>query len=76
VVAVKGSICFTGYRDKELEAVATAKGFAVASVLTTRTSILAIPDGPVKDSEKVKTARSKGIRMLTRSELVQYLQDH
>jgi len=75
VVAVKGSICFTGYRDKELEAVATAKGFAVASVLTTRTSILAIPDGPVKDSEKVKTARSKGIRMLTRSELVQYLQD-
>lgn len=75
VVAVKGSICFTGYRDKDLEAVATKKGFAVASVLTTRTSILAIPDGPVKESEKVKTARSRGIRMLTRTELVQYLQD-
>lgn len=72
----KGSICFTGFRDKDLEAIATAKGYAVASVLTGRTTILAIPDGPVKESEKVKTARDKGIRMLSRAELVQYLQNH
>jgi len=75
IPSTKGSICFTGYRDKDLEAVATTKGYAVSSIINTRTSILAIPDGPVKESEKVKTALSKGIRMLTRTELVQYLQN-
>ena len=75
-LTIKGSICFTGFRDKALEAATTAKGFVISSVLTSRTTILAIPDGPVKESEKVKAARDKGIRMLTRSELVQYLQNH
>jgi NAD-dependent DNA ligase len=76
VVPTNGSICFTGFRDKDLETAAVAKGFAIASVLNTRTTILAIPDGPVKESEKTRAARDKGIRMMTRTELVQYLRDH
>jgi NAD-dependent DNA ligase len=74
--AVKGTICFTGFRDKNLEEEAHKKGFAVASVLTARTTILAIPDGPVKESEKVKTAIAKGLKMLSRTELAQYLDQH
>jgi NAD-dependent DNA ligase len=72
VCAAKGSICFSGFRDKALEESAQQKGFAAGS-LTARTTILAVPDGPVKESEKVKAARQKGIRILTRTQLVQYL---
>ena len=67
------SICFTGFRDKALEALAVQKGFSPSSVLTGRTTILAVPD-TLKESEKTRTAVAKGIPMMTRTELTQYLE--
>ena len=72
-VATQGVICLTGFRDKDIEEMATKRGYIVASTITTRTTILIVPDGPVKESEKVKTATAKGVRIMNRSDFVQYL---
>lgn len=68
------TICMTGFRDKELEAAATQKGFAFTPTFTGKVTILLVADGPLKESEKVKAARAKGTKILTRSQFVaQYL---
>ena len=70
----KGAICLTGFRDKTLEERATAAGFTVASTVTGKTTMLLVPDGEVAETEKVKGARAKGIRIITRTAFTeQYL---
>jgi DNA ligase (NAD+) len=64
-------ICMTGFRDKDLEAKATAKGHTVSGTLTNKVNILLVADGELKESEKVKAARSKGIPILTRTQFSQ-----
>jgi DNA ligase (NAD+) len=67
-------ICMTGFRDKDLEAKATAKGYTVSGTLTAKVNLLLVADGEVKESEKVKAARAKGIPILSRAQFVaQYL---
>lgn len=68
------TVCMTGFRDKALEEQATKRGHAFAPALTGKVTILLVPDGEVKESEKVKAARAKGTRILSRSQFVaQYL---
>lgn len=62
-----GTICMTGFRDKDLEAAAVAKGYTVSPTFTGKVTHLLVPDGPVKESEKTKAARAKGIPILSRS---------
>jgi hypothetical protein len=58
----------TGFRDKDVEAQAKARGFLVAPTFSTKVTHLLVPDGtPLKESEKTKAARAKGIPILTRS---------
>jgi DNA ligase (NAD+) len=68
------TVCMTGFRDKALEEQAQKRGHAFASGLTGKVTILLVPDGEVKESEKVKAARAKGTRILSRSQfMAQYL---
>jgi hypothetical protein len=64
------TICMTGFRDKDLEAAAVAKGHVFVPSLTGKVTVLLVADGPVKESEKVKAARAKGTPILSRSEFV------
>jgi hypothetical protein len=68
------AICFTGFRDKELEAAAAAAGYTVAAAITSKVTVLVVPDGPVRESEKVKAARTKGIKIMAREEFAAQLQ--
>lgn len=68
------TICMTGFRDKALEEQATKRGHEFVPAFTGKVSILLVPDGDVKESEKVKAARVKGTRILSRSQFIaQYL---
>jgi len=68
------TICMTGFRDKELEKKAAERGHILVSVFTGKVTILLVPDGPEKLSEKVKAAKAKGTKILSRSRFVaQYL---
>ena len=67
-------ICMTGFRDKGLEEMAAKKGYTCSPNLTGKVTILLVPDGELKESEKIKQARAKGIKILPRSQfLAQYL---
>ena len=60
--------------NQDLEVKAEVKGHKLVSVFTGKVTILLVPDGTVKESEKVKAARAKGTPILTRSQFVaQYL---
>jgi NAD-dependent DNA ligase len=61
--ASKGSVVFTGVRDKELEAKATAAGWTMSDTLTKKTSLLIVADD-AKDSVKTKKATEYGIRIM------------
>jgi len=66
-------ICFSGFRDKTLEELIAPLGYVVGS-LTSKTTILVVPDGAIKETDKVKVAREKGIAVKTRSAfMTQYL---
>ena len=68
------TLCFTGFRDKDLESRALAAGHTVSGSLTSKVTILIVPDDSVKESEKVKSAREKGVHILRRGEFeAQYL---
>jgi DNA ligase (NAD+) len=70
----KAIVCITGFRDKAIEERAAAKGYPITSTFTSKVSLLLVPDGEVTESEKVKTAKAKGIKIVSRSEFVsQYL---
>jgi hypothetical protein len=67
-------VCITGFRDKNLEQQAATKGYELVTNLTGKVTLLLVPDGEVKETEKIKTAREKGITILSRSQFVaQYL---
>lgn len=68
-------ICMTGFRDKALEAAALNAGHTFSPTFTGKVTILLVPDGdPLKESEKTKAARAKGIPILRKREFEeQYL---
>jgi NAD-dependent DNA ligase len=68
--AAKGkveSICFTGFRDKDLEAKLVAAGHVIHGAVTGKTTILVTPDDGA-ETEKIKKARATGVRVLKKSE--------
>jgi DNA ligase (NAD+) len=68
----KGILCFTGFREKDLEARATATGFTIAATLSSKVTILVTPDPPKQaGAEKLAKARAAGTTILTRAEFVQ-----
>jgi NAD-dependent DNA ligase len=68
------TICITGFRDKDIEVNASVKGHTFVPNLTGKVTLLLVPDGPVKESEKVLKARARNIRILSRSDFIaQYL---
>jgi NAD-dependent DNA ligase len=60
-------LCFTGFRDAALEAAASAKGHHVTDKVTGKTTLLVIPDGDHAATSKEKTAKEKGIRVVSKS---------
>ena len=62
----KGSVVFTGGRDKALEGRAIAAGWSISDTLTKKTSLLVTVDG--KESGKTKKATEYGIRIIKISE--------
>ena len=71
-------LCFTGFRDKELERAAQQRGFEIATTVTQSLDILVTPDGQTSKSEKVKKAgKYDSIEFLTRSEFInKYMNNH
>lgn len=65
------TVCFTGFRDKQLEAQAAELGHTVAASMTSKVNVLVVPDGEVRESEKVKAARAKGITIMTRAAFIE-----
>ena len=64
-------LCLTGFRDKALEAAAAAAGHTISPTFTGKVTLLLVPDGPVKESEKVKAARARGIPIVERTRFEQ-----
>jgi DNA ligase (NAD+) len=68
----KGILCFTGFREKDLEARATAAGFAISATLSNKVTLLVTPDPPKQaGAEKLAKARTNGTAILTRTEFIQ-----
>ena len=63
-------ICMTGFRDKTLEEDAKAAGHTISPTMTSKVTLLLVPEGPLKESEKTKAARAKGIPILTSAAFV------
>lgn len=61
-------ICMTGFRSKSLEEEACKNGHTVVPNITGKVTLLLIPDEDFAESEKVKTARARGIKIMKRSE--------
>jgi hypothetical protein len=68
-----GILCFTGFREKDLEAKASVKGYQIATTLSGKVNILVIPDPPKEaGAEKLAKAKALGsVEILRRSEFVQ-----
>ena len=60
-VPARGVVCFSGFRNSELEKKLESMGFTVTATLTKKTTVLVIPDGEVNESTKVVKARESGI---------------
>lgn len=57
-------VCFTGFRDKALEARAQQAGFEVVQTVSSKLTCLVTPNGTSKSSEKITKAESLGIKIL------------
>ena len=69
---IKGSICFTGIRSKELEAKLEAAGWKIVDTVSSKTNILVVPDGGAEGTGKVKKAQDLGtVRILEISKVAQ-----
>jgi NAD-dependent DNA ligase len=68
-VPLQGTVCFTGFRDKVLEAKCIELGWIVADTVNKKTTVLVVPDGEENgDSGKTKKAREyKTVRVIGRS---------
>lgn len=60
-------VCFTGFRDKELEEALTAKGHVVLNGVTKECTLLVVKDLN-STSSKMNTARKRGIRIVSLEE--------
>lgn len=60
-------VCMTGFRDKEAEAKLKADGHVVLSGVTKDCNLLVVADVN-SNSSKAKTARERGIRIITREQ--------
>jgi hypothetical protein len=66
----KGTVCFSGVRDKALEADLTAAGWKSVDSITKSLNLLVVPDGLLVATAKVKKAQYLGsIRILPLSEV-------
>ena len=66
------TVCFTGFRDKDLEGQAVEAGHTVAASMTSKVNLLVVPDGGnTRESEKVKAARAKGVKIMTRAAFIE-----
>ena len=67
-----GILCFTGFREKDLEARAVNTGFTVAAALSSKVNYLITPDPPKQaGAEKLAKAKANGTAILTRSEFIE-----
>jgi NAD-dependent DNA ligase len=66
----KGTVCFTGVRDKALEADLVAAGWKSVDSITKSLTLLVVPDGPLVTTVKIKKAQDLGsVRILPLSEV-------
>ena len=65
----KGTVVFTGVRDKALEEALVAKGYAIADTVTKNTTYLVYADGPVPTTTKFVKAKEMGITILPVSQV-------
>jgi DNA ligase (NAD+) len=63
--ASKGTLCFTGFRNKEFEAQCVQKGYTVVDTVTKKTNFLIIPDTEGYTSTKVDKAKASGITVVS-----------
>jgi NAD-dependent DNA ligase len=56
-------VVFTNVRDKELEKKLESSGWQIEDSITKKTQVLVVPDGPLKESTKVKKAKDSGGRI-------------
>ena len=64
-VAPKGTLCFTGFRNKEFEAQCVQKGYTVVDTVTKKTNFLVIPDTEGYTSTKVDKAKASGVTVVS-----------
>ncbi len=63
-VKIVGYVCFTGVRDKALEAEMVSKGWVIEDSVTKKTDILVVADGDTNiSSGKAKKAQQLGVRI-------------
>lgn len=65
-------VVFTGFRDADLAEVVKSNGGVYADSLTGKVNMLVVKSAG-SSSSKVKTAKSKGIEILTRDEFIKFL---
>lgn len=64
----KGILCFTGFRNKEFEALCVQKGYTVSDTITKKTNYLIIPDTEGYSSTKVDKAKASNISVVSFSD--------
>jgi NAD-dependent DNA ligase len=67
--ATKGTVVFTGVRDKALEEALVAKGYAITDTVTKKTNYLVYADGPMPTTTKFVKAKEMGIKILSVSQV-------
>ena len=71
-----GRILFTGFRDKDLEQKAKAKGYEIMSSISKNTTLLIVKkkaDGSIENSSKVEKARELGVKIMDVSDFERLL---
>jgi len=76
VVKKIGRILFTGFRNKDLEQKAKAKGYEIMSSISKNTTLLIVKkkaDGSIENSSKVEKARELGVKIMDVSDFERLL---
>ena len=64
-VTPKGTLCFTGFRNKEFESQCIQKGYTISDTVTKKTNFLVIPDTEGYTSTKVDKAKASGVTVVS-----------
>jgi NAD-dependent DNA ligase len=64
-VLSKGTLCFTGFRNKDFEALCAQKGYTIVDTVTKKTNFLIIPDTEGYTSTKVDKAKAAGVTVVS-----------